>query len=303
ALNDALSNWYVRRSRGRFWSEGDSADKAAAFATLYEVLVDFTGLIAPFVPFVAETMYRNLVTKADPKAPESVHLAAFPQPQSARKNDLLRTDMALVRNVVSLGQRVRTERKLKVRQPLGQAIVVVDTDAERDSIARFSDAIREELNIHELTFTKEPGKYVEFQLVPNFRALGPKLGKQMPACKKALATADASALREQLEKNGSIELALPDGNVTLDSDDIEVRLTAKDDFAAASSGGLVLILDTRLTDELRAEGLAREVINRVQRARKSMDLAHEARIAITYQAEGALADAVAAHGETIARET
>ena len=300
---DGLSNWYVRRSRARFWASDDSADKRAAFSTLYEVLVDLTKLAAPFIPFMTETLFRNLVRTGDASAPESVHLAAFPEPDEGRVDDGLRQTMERVRNVVTLGQRVRNENKLKVRQPLAEAIVVVADDAERGTIDRFSSAVREELNVRELGFTQEPHKYVEFQLVPNFRVLGPKLGKQVPACKKALAEADGSALYAQMEENGKIVVELPDGPIELTPDEVEVRLSAREDFAAASGAGQVVVLDTRVDESLLREGLAREVINRVQRARKSMDLAYEARIAVRWNADGDLAQAIEEHADRIASET
>ena len=300
---DGLSNWYVRRSRSRFWAADDSADKHAAFSTLYEVLVDLTKMAAPFIPFMTETLFQNLVRKHDETTPESVHLAAFPEPVPARVDEELRQTMEAVRNVVTLGQRVRNENKLKVRQPLAEAIVVVADDVERQAIDRFSVAIREELNVRELGFTQEPHKYVEFQLLPNFRVLGPRLGKQVPACKKALAEADGSALYVEMEAEGKIVVELPGGPVDLSADEVEVRLSAREDFAAASGAGQVVVLDTRLDDSLRREGLAREVINRIQRARKAMDLAYEARIRVTWTADGELAAAIEEHAARIGGET
>ena len=300
---DGLSNWYVRRSRARFWASDDTTDKRAAFGTLYEVLVDLAKLAAPFIPFMTEALFQNLVRKDDPSAPESVHLATFPEPDDDRIDDELRQTMERVRNVVTLGQRVRNENKLKVRQPLAEAIIVVADDAERQAIDRFSSAIREELNVRTLGFTQEPHKYVEFQLLPNFPVLGPKLGKQVPACKKALAQADGSALYAEMEETGRIVVELPDGPVDLTPNDVEVRLSAREDFAAASGAGQVVVLDTRLDDSLRREGLAREVINRIQRARKAMDLAYETRIDVSWNADGDLAHAIEEHAERIAAET
>ncbi len=300
---DGLSNWYVRRSRARFWAAEDTADKRAAFSTLYEALVDLTKLTAPFTPFMTETLFQNLVRKNDPSAPESVHLASFPEPDEARVDDALRRTVEQVRNVVNLGQRVRNENKLKVRQPLAEAIVVVADDGERTAIDGFSEAIREELNVRSLGFTQEPKKYVEFELLPNFRVLGPKLGKQVPACKKALAESDGSALYAEMEANQKIRVELPDGPIELTPDEVEVRLSARDDFAAASGAGQVVVLDTRIDDDLRREGMAREVINRIQRARKAMDLPYEARIEVSWNADGEVAKAIEEHAERIAGET
>ncbi len=300
---DGLSNWYVRRSRARFWASDDTLDKRAAFSTLYEVLVDLTKLAAPFVPFMTEALYQNLVRAQDSSAPESIHLAAFPEPDETRVDEALRQAVERVRNVVALGQRVRNENKLKVRQPLEEAIVVVADDSERRSIDRFAEAIREELNVRMLGFTQEPARYVEFELVPNFRVLGPKLGKQVPACKKALAQADGSALHAEMEAQGKIRIELPEGAVELTPEEVEVRLTARQDFAAASGAGQVVVIDTRINDDLRREGLAREVINRIQRARKTMDLPYEARIQLHWEADGDLAQAIDEHAARIAGET
>jgi len=266
------------------------------------VLLDLACVVAPFTPFVAEAMYQNLVGD---QAAESVHLADYPAARDDRRDEVLRTATDAVRDVVALGQRVRAERKLKVRQPLGEAIVLVASDAERDAIGRFEDAVRDELNVRTVTLSAEPRDYVEFELVPNFRALGPKLGKRMPLVKKALAAADGGALHSEMEATGRIAIDPGDGEdpVTLTPDDVAIRLTAKDDFAAAASHGRVVVLDIRLDDSLRREGLAREVVNRVQRARKSLDLAFETRIALTLGATGVLKSAIEEHSDAIAGET
>ncbi len=301
---EALSNWYVRRSRARFWAEADSQDKASAFETLYVVLVELSKLIAPFVPFLAEALYQNLVARRDRDQPMSVHLAGFPSPSLAWANDDLRESVDTVRALVALGQRVRAERKLKVRQPLAEAIVAVANDADRQRLAAFTEAIREELNVHTVTFTEEPQKYVTFELVPNFRTLGPRLGKDMPRVKQLLSKADGGAMHAALERDGCIELALPEGgSLRLGPEELQVRLAAKADYAAAASHGHVVVLDTRVNDALRREGIAREVVNRVQRARKNLDLAHEQRIRVRYQAEGELAQALLEHGGYVMSET
>jgi isoleucyl-tRNA synthetase len=300
---EALSNWYVRRSRARFWAQTDSTDKTSAFETLYTVLVELSKLIAPFVPFMAEALYQNLVARLDSSQPQSVHLASYPTASLARANEPLRAAVDTIRDMVALGQRVRAERKLKVRQPLSEAIVAVADDAERERLQPFADAIREELNVHAVTFTEKPERYVTFELVPNFRALGPKLGKDMPLVKQLLSKADGGALHAALERDGAIELALPSGPLRLGPEELQVRLQAKADYAAAASHGHVVVLDTRVSDDLRREGTAREVVNRIQRARKTLDLQHEARIKLQYRAQGELADAIAKHADYIMAET
>ncbi|GAB4210328.1 MAG: isoleucine--tRNA ligase [Sandaracinaceae bacterium] len=304
---EALSNWYVRRSRARFWAPNEDdghkgTDKLAAFATLYEVLVDFAGLLAPFVPFLAEELYQGLVRRADPAAPTSIHLTSFPAPHDERQDDDIRRDMQLVRDVVALGARVRAANKLKVRQPLGEAIVVVADAHDREALDAHRAIIEEELNVERLSFTSEPQRYVQFQVVPNFRALGPKLGKDMPACKAALANADGGALYDELHGRGQIAIRVADREIELGPDEIEVRLTARQGFAAASDRGRVLVLDTTITPDLKQKGLAREAVSRIQSARKTMDLAHEARIALSWSADPELAEALEAHSAYVAEE-
>ncbi|MEE8556681.1 MAG: class I tRNA ligase family protein, partial [Myxococcota bacterium] len=299
---EALSNWYVRRSRSRFWAESDTEDKRAAFATLYETLVELSSLIAPFVPFISETIYQNLVRGHDDESPRSVHLTPYPTGLDLRRDESLREDMNRVRDIVALGQRVRASHQLKVRQPLAEAIVVVADRKEREGTARFESAIREELNVHAVTFTEERERYVEVTLVPNFRALGPRLGKRLPLVKKALQKVDGTALFRELEATGSVRIPVEGGDVELGPEELEVRLGAREGFAAAAERGRVVVLDTRVTDVLRREGLAREVVNRVQRARKEMDLPYEARILVRYDTEGELAEAVLEHASWIASE-
>ena len=305
-LIDATSNWYVRRSRSRFWAEGDSVDKRAAFATLFELLTDLSKLLAPFTPFLAEHLHQNLSRRIE-GAPESVHLGSFPEPDDARRDDALRDQMAAARSIVTLGQRVRASHKLKVRQPLAEAIVVVASDADRAIAERFAEAIQEELNVEAVSFTDDPKRYVDYALVPNFRVCGPRHGKRVPLIKKGLSGADGGALHNQMEAEGKVTLELSDGPIELLPDEIEIRLEAKDRFAAASERGRVVVLDTALTPELARSGFAREAVNRIQRARKEMELAFEARIRLGYSASGELAAALEQHegkirGDVLATE-
>jgi len=299
---DTLSNWYVRRSRDRFWAGGDSVDKAAAFATLYEVLVDLAKLIAPFTPFMAEALYQNLVRKVDPSALCSVHLTSFPTPDEARRDDALLDAVSLTRTAVTLGQRVRNDLKIKTRQPLAEAVIVVASDSERASLERFVDDVKAELNVVSVAFTAEPAKYVEFKLLPNFRALGPKMGQKLPELKKALESVDAASVYDAMCRDGKVEITLPSGPVTLESSEIEVRLSAKPGFAAASEAGRVVVLDTHMTDALKRAGLAREVVSRIQKLRKQLDLAFDARIRVTYEANDELETALAEHASYVSGE-
>ncbi|MFT3764064.1 MAG: isoleucine--tRNA ligase [Minicystis sp.] len=286
-LVDALSNWYVRRSRSRFWApeaaSGSAAwqDKRDAYFTLYEVLVTLSKLIAPFTPFFAEELHQNLVRKPWPEAqPESVHLCAFPEPDASAVDEPLAREMRAVRELVSLGLQVRTANKLKVRQPLGRADVVVSQASLASALAQHVELIRDELNVHEVHFLRpgEEGSEVRYVLKPNFRALGPKLGKKVQLAKAVLAKADASALRASLATDGKVTIDLEGEKVDLGPEEIEVVVEAAEGFAAAGGRSGVVVLHTALTDALRDEGLGREILSRVQGVRKELDLGFTDRI-------------------------
>ncbi|XXX82686.1 isoleucine--tRNA ligase [Sorangium sp. So ce134] len=293
-LVDAVSNWYVRRSRARFWAPTAAdpldvapgavraaQDKRDAYFTLYEVLVAIAKLSAPFTPFLAEAMYQNLVRRPWPASqPESVHLVAFPEADPAAVDEPLAVEMRAVRELVSLGLQVRTANKLKVRQPLARADIVLSQQGLAAALAEHVPLIAEELNVHEVRFLKpgQEGSAVRYVLKPNFRALGPKLGKKVQLAKQVLAKADASALRAALATEGKIAIALDGEPVELGPEEIEVAVEAGEGFAAAGGRAGVVVLHTALTDELRDEGLGREILSRVQGLRKELDLGFTERI-------------------------
>jgi isoleucyl-tRNA synthetase len=286
-LVDALSNWYVRRSRARFWAPEAAAgsaawqDKRDAYFTLYEVLVTLSKLIAPFTPFFAEELHQNLVRGPWPKTqPESVHLSAYPDPDVTAIDEALAREMRAVRELVSLGLQVRTANKLKVRQPLARADVVVSQASLATALGQHVELIRDELNVHEVRFLRpgEEGSEVRYVLKPNFRALGPKLGKKVQLAKAALAKADASAIRAGLATDGKVTIDLEGEAVELGPEEIEVVVEAAEGFAAAGGRSGVVVLHTALTDALRDEGLGREILSRVQGVRKELDLGFTDRI-------------------------
>ncbi len=298
---DALSNWYVRRSRARFWASATSEDKDAAFGTLHQVLITFAKLAAPFTPFLSETIFRNLSMHASPS--DSVHLETFPRSEERLKDEGLRSQMNTVRTLVTLGQRVRATETIKVRQPLAEAIVVTASEEAAVAIKHFESAFREEVNVHQVTYTSEPARYVTFQLLPNFRSLGRRFGKKMPLLKRTLGAMDGESAYAALAGQGRLEVLLEGEQISLEAEDVEVRLSAKEGFSAASEGGYVVVLDTTITQELKRECYAREVINRIQRTRKELDLPFESRVEVTYEASGELAKAMERHQAAIAEET
>lgn len=288
-LVEGMSNWWVRRSRGRFWapvaSEGVMGpEKLDAYATLYEALRVTTHLIAPFVPFFAEEMYQNLVFGAGfPGAPDSVHLADYPTVEAERVDGRLAEEVAAVRAIVSLGLSVRTANRLKVRQPLSQADVVCnDGDLARRLVA-YREAIEEELNVHEVRFM-HPGHEagaVTFRVKPNFRALGARLGKRVQLVKAALEAADGDALHAELAREGQIVLSVAGESLSIAAEEVEVVAEASLGFAAETGAVGVVVLHTRLTEALVDEGILREVSSRIQAERKELALAYTDRVVVS----------------------
>ncbi|MCA9228670.1 MAG: class I tRNA ligase family protein, partial [Planctomycetales bacterium] len=252
---DALSNWYVRRSRDRFWSDDkQSPDKLDAYWTLYESLLATSKLIAPFTPFLAEAMWRNLTGVFGDGAMESVHLCDYPAADSAAVDAVLSERMKLLREIASLGRAARMDNKLKVRQPLAKVEVIL-AGAEHQAWLETHDALlRDELNVKQVDYTKQAEQYIDYQVQPNFKRLGPRIGKLLPAVKKALGEADGGRLLSELNDTGKVALAAGGETVELDQDDIQVRLQAKPGWAAAQGRGCVVVLSTELTPELLREG-------------------------------------------------
>jgi isoleucyl-tRNA synthetase len=319
---DALSNWYVRRSRDRFWAaDKRAAEKLDAYWTLYECLVTTTKMVAPFVPFLAETMWQNLVgvyrtvagasgpgaglKEAGYSAVESVHLTDYPTGDSAAIDEALSTRMNLVREIASLGRAARSGANLKVRQPLAKVEVVLADTAHRPWLEEHAGLIAEELNVKAVDFTTHGEEYITYSVVPNFKRLGPRLGKNMPAAKKRLSEIDAGKLLSELKSAGKTELKLPDGTaIELDNEDIEVRLAAKEGWAAAQGKGCVVVLATELTPELLMEGLARDVVRIIQDQRKEFSCAYTDRIEIGLVTESKeLSAAIQKFRDYIAQET
>ncbi|MBU8895918.1 isoleucine--tRNA ligase [Corallococcus sp. M34] len=282
ALVDALSNWYVRRGRSRFWAPGFEQDKRDAYFTLYEALTTLTGMAAPFIPFFADEMWGNLVRKPWPTAqPESVHLARFPEVDASLIDEALASEMGAVRELVSLGLKVRTDNRLKVRQPLGRADVILARSELRERVAVYRDLIADELNVHAVQFV-EPGSaeadVVRFRVRPNLRAVGGRLGPKLAPVRKAFDTGDARALHRELLTTGKVVITLGDESLSFSGDDLETLVEANPGYAAAGAGVGVVVLHTELTEALVDEGLVRELLARVQAARKDMNLGYADRV-------------------------
>ena len=275
---DGLSNWFVRRSRDRFWSsDKDSPEKLDAYWTLYECLLTTCKLIAPFTPFLAETLWRNLAGVFS-GAPESVHLCDYPTGAASAVDTTLSARMQQLREIASLGLSARMANKLKVRQPLAKVEVILSDTTHQKWLEAHDELLRDELNVKAIEYTKDATHYITYQVQPNFKRLGPRLGKLLPACKTTLGKADGGELLAQMTATGKVTLDLAGEKVDLDSEDIQVGLKAKDGWAAAQGRGSVVVLSTELTPALVREGLARDLIRLVQDQRKELNLDYTDRI-------------------------
>jgi isoleucyl-tRNA synthetase len=302
---DALSNWYVRRSRERFWASGFTQDKRDAYLTLYSCLVTLARLSAPFIPFFAEQMYQNLVRKVWPASqPESVHLCAWPVVDETAIDEALSVEMKAVRELVSLGLQVRTNNRLKVRQPLGRADIVLGRQELAARIEPHAYLISSELNVHEVRWLKpgEEGEEVCYKVKPNFRSLGPKIGKQVQAAKKALEAADPGLLRAGLVTHGKVTLQLDGAPLELGPEDVEVSVEAAEGFAAAGDKVGVVVIHTTLTQELIDEGFERECLSRIQAVRKELNLDYTARIRVAVDGSERIKKVCLASAARICRE-
>ncbi|MCU0228759.1 MAG: DUF5915 domain-containing protein, partial [Bryobacterales bacterium] len=278
---ESLSNWWLRRSRDRFWTGEFTATKRDAYATLYECLTTLVQLAAPFIPFQTEELYQNLVARAyGEEMPESVHLCRYPTADLSRVDQALLEEMRTVRDIVTLGLRVRNDHKLKVRQPLAEAEVVVANSNLRERVAAYASLIADELNVKAVHFRESADEFVNYRAKPNFRRLGARVGKQMPAVKKALEGADAAVLRQSLLAAGTASLLVEGEELSLDALDIDIQIVEKAGFAAAGDSAAVVILRTELSQELLDEGLYRDVLNRIQTLRKELELDYTQRVGL-----------------------
>ena len=289
-----LSNWYIRRARRRFFAEELTEDKKSAYATTYEVLVGVAKLIAPFAPFLSDEIYTNLTGE------ETVHVAYFPKADETLIDKGVEERMDLVRALVTLGRGTREKEKIKVRQPLGSVLV----DGKYEAIiSDLTDLIKEELNVKEVVFEKELDKYMNFSLKPNFRAAGPVFGSKVKAFGGAMAKVNAAEFVAQMEAEGKVAIDLDGETFEVTRELVDIRIAAKEGFAVAMENNIFTIVDTTLTDELIDEGLARELISKVQQMRKQKDFEMMDNITITIEADDAVKAAVAKHAEYIQKET
>jgi isoleucyl-tRNA synthetase len=290
---EELSNWYVRLSRRRFW-EGDRA----AFATLRHCLLETVAMLAPFIPFLADEIHRNL---AGPDAAPSVHLRDFPEVEESLADPELEQGMEAIRLTVELGRAARAQAKAKVRQPLRRAVIVAN-DAERAAIEARADLVTSELNVKELDFVTDESELVSYSAKPNYRALGPRFGKSMPQVAAAVEALDAAHVADVLAEGGEMGIAIDGTDHTLGPDDITLALQPLEGYEVEADAGHAVALQLGLDDELRREGLAREIVHAVQNARKAAGLEITDRIDLTLAGDPELIEAALAHQDYLAGE-
>ncbi|QBI18122.1 isoleucine--tRNA ligase [Egibacter rhizosphaerae] len=306
---DDLSNWYVRRTRRRFWAPAGTAsdaDKQAAFATLHTCLTELARLLAPFTPFLAEELYEQLASA--PAAPidgreprDSVHLEAFPTPDPAAEDEELRAAMATARHVTALGRKAREDAGVGVRQPLRRALVSLPA-AERERWPLVADIVADELNVRELELPSDETAAITRRLKANYRALGPAFGQRTPVVAEAITDADPDTVAESLTERGEARVAVDGEMVTVTEEQVQVIEESQTGFQVASDAGYSVALDLELDEELRRAGLAREVVRALNELRKHHDLALDARISLELGADDVLTDAIATHREEVAGE-
>ncbi|MBN2795463.1 MAG: isoleucine--tRNA ligase [Clostridia bacterium] len=293
-VNEDLSNWYIRRSRRRFWTGEMTADKKAVYRTTYEVLIAVCKLAAPFAPYVTEEIYRNLTGE------KSVHLAYYPDVNEALINERTEERMDLIKSLVTLGRAARESVKIKVRQPIAKVML----DGKYKAIIEdLSDLIVEELNVKYVEFVEDLSQYMNFSLKPNFKNAGPILGKNIGALGKALAGLNAFETAMTLEGGQSVVVNLNGEDFALNSDLVMVSIDAKDGFTVRMENNLFIMLDTNLTEELLAEGYAREMVSRIQQLRKSQDFEMMDHIRIEYASTDEFTKAIEAFRTYVMEET
>ncbi|MCL4266279.1 MAG: class I tRNA ligase family protein [Anaerolineae bacterium] len=303
AYLDDLSNWYVRRSRRRFWKSEADADKNAAYATLYHVLVEFIKLCAPFVPFVTEAMYQNLVAEVDSAAPRSVHHTFYPQADAASLDQRLLAKMRLAITAASLGRAARASEDLKLRQPLAKARVNVASAQEQADLLELADVLAEEINVKEIEVVSEVGELVNYKVLPNNRTLGPKFGPLFPQVRQALEAMNPADVARTLQSGKTLQVEAGGQLVELTAEDVIVQTESRGGTAVASDKGVTVAVDTAITPELLQEGYARDIIRQVNEMRKKAGLEISDRIELAYGATDEVAAAFAHFADLIAQET
>ena len=296
---DEMSNWYVRRGRERYWVQGMTDDKLAAYMTLYTALVTTAKTAAPMIPFMAENIYQNVVKSVDDTAPISIHLCDFPEVAEDLIDKKLEEQMEKVLEIVVLGRSARNGSSRKNRQPLNVMYVKLDGELEET----YTSIIKDELNIKKVDFTDAVDNFVTYTFKPQLKTVGPKFGKQLGEIRQYLMDIDGNAAKKELDENGSLTLKLASGDVTLLVEDLLIDAAQKEGFYTLSDRGITVALDTVLTDELINEGYIRELVSKIQTMRKEADFNVTDHIEITLDGSQKICDLAAEKSTDIVGDT
>ncbi len=299
---DELSNWYVRRSRRRYWKSESDTDKLSAYKTLHEALLTVAKLIAPLAPFISEEIYRNLVLSVTPEAPESVHLSDWPRHDESLIDEGLLRDMSALLRVVELGRSARNASMVKIRQPLPEVLVRVRSEDELAGLKRLEPQLLEELNVKKASYLDIHTDFVSYSVRPNLPLVGKRLGKLVPELKRALAESDGKAIASNVREGRDTVLTLGGETFSLEPAAFLLDARSPEGYSAAEERGYLAALNTQLTPELVAEGLMRDAVRLVQNARKNAGLEVSDRILLGLEATGALREALERHAATVRRE-
>jgi isoleucyl-tRNA synthetase len=299
AFVEELSNWYVRRSRRRFWKSGDDTDKRSAYETLYECLVTLAKLLAPFMPFLAEELYQNLVRGQDGDAPASVHLCDWPRADASLIDQVLNDEVRLVMRLASLGRSARSKAGVKVRQPLPRVFVKTRAQVEEDALRRLEAQLLDEINVKELIAIHDESDFLRYEVRPNLPVLGPKYGAAVGEIRQALASQDAMAVAAAVAEGHGVEA----GGYRLEPDELLVTTVEREGFASAQEAGYVVVVDTEVPPELLDEGLARELVHRIQNLRRDAGFDISDRITTYWQGDDDVRRVLAAHAAYVQGET
>ena len=296
---DDMSNWYVRRSRERFWAKGMEQDKINAYMTLYTALVEICKTAAPMIPFMTEDIYQNLVRSIDANAPESIHLCDFPKVNEAHIDKELEENMDRVLKLVVMGRACRNTANIKNRQPIGQMYVKADFE-----LSEFFDAIvADELNVKNVTFTQEVRDFTSYSFKPQLKTVGPKYGKLLGGIKNVLSGLDGNAAMDELNANGCLRFEVNGEEVVLNREDLLIDTAQMEGYVSEDDNGITVVLDTNLSEELLEEGFVREIISKVQTMRKEADFEVMNKIVITYEGSEKAETVFAKNADEIGAET
>ncbi len=298
SFTDEMSNWYVRRSRERFWAKGMEQDKINAYMTLYTALVTIAKTAAPMVPFITEEIYRNLVCSVDASAPESVHLCDFPTAAEAYINKQLEADMDAVLKIVVMGRACRNAANIKNRQPIGRMFVKAPQQLED----YFVTIIEEELNVKKASFTDDVSAYTDYKFKPQLRTVGPKYGKYLKQIQQTLAELDGNAAMRILREKGQLCLDSISSDIVLSEEDLLITMTQMEGYVTEGDHTVTVVLDTNLTPELLEEGFVREIISKLQTMRKEAGFEVMDQIAVSYTADEKAAAIFTRNADTICTE-